>query len=103
MAMQARHWISNPLPNEQNADAQADAKARKRGFCECGSRVGCSLERPTAQVEKYSVFISFLITLFLYLELYNHLWYVNIRTNEQVANEWDGNPNVKLLTANLLP
>ena len=27
-------------------------RARKHGFCECGSQVGCSLERSTAQVEK---------------------------------------------------
>ena len=27
----------NPLPNEQNAAANADARARKREFCECGS------------------------------------------------------------------
>ena len=51
MAMHAGLWISNPLPNEQNADALADALARKRGFCECGKWVGCSLEHPTAQVE----------------------------------------------------
>ena len=42
IAMQAGCWISNPLPNEQNADLQADAGLRKRGFCECGSQVGCS-------------------------------------------------------------
>ena len=65
MAMQARHWISNPLPNEQNADAQADAKARKRGFCECGSRVGCSLERPTAQVAIFVKYIDALIVILL--------------------------------------
>ena len=32
IAMQAGCWISNPLPNEQNADAQADPGARKHGF-----------------------------------------------------------------------
>ena len=37
IAMQTGHWISNPLPNEQNAAANADARARKREFCECGS------------------------------------------------------------------
>ena len=56
MAMHAGLWISNPLPNEQNADALADALARKRGFCECGKWVGCFLERPTAQVEKFAGF-----------------------------------------------
>ena len=37
IAMQTGHWISNPLPNEQNAAANADARARKREFCQCGS------------------------------------------------------------------
>ena len=57
VAIQTNRWISSPLPNEQNAYAQAFAKAHKRGFCECGSQAGCSLERPTAQVK---TFINFL-------------------------------------------
>ena len=58
MAMQTGCWISNPLPNEQNADAKADARARKHEFCECGRQVGCSLERPTAQVEIFQKILS---------------------------------------------
>lgn len=34
---------------------QADAGAHKRGLCECGSQAGCSLERPTTQVEKFLI------------------------------------------------
>jgi len=51
--MQPSRWISSPLPNEQNADTQTDAGVRKRGFCEYGNQVGCSLERPTAQVQYF--------------------------------------------------
>ena len=38
--------------------------------------------------------ISLLIILFLYIEFYNHLWYIGIRTNEQMANEWEELPYV---------
>ena len=70
IAMQASRWISNPLPDEQNTDASAAAKARKRGFCECGSQVGCSLERPTAQVENFNLLVFTFLILVCVIQLH---------------------------------
>ena len=39
IAMQANDWISNPLPNEQNADAQQTQKRVSAGFANVGVRL----------------------------------------------------------------
>ena len=39
IAMQANDWISNPLPNEQNADAQQTQKRVSTGFANVGVRL----------------------------------------------------------------
>lgn len=57
IAMQTGHWISNPLPNEQNAAANADARARKREFCECGSGLDA---RMSIQPHRWKYFSNFL-------------------------------------------
>ena len=54
IAMQTGHWISNPLPNEQNAAANADARARKREFCECGSGLDA---RMSIQPHRWKLFL----------------------------------------------
>ena len=51
--MQIWPCMSNPPPNEQNADAIAAAKARKRGFCECRWWVGSSM---TIQPHRWNIF-----------------------------------------------
>ena len=54
IAMQTGHWISKPLPNEQNAAANADARARKREFCECGSGLDA---RMSIQPHRWKLFL----------------------------------------------